>query len=204
MSRRPVPPLSALEQECRAWAEAVGATEKCLQAALSYVAVLHEGMEESNLLGFRTADKLILESLADGYALASELREPGQLVDVGSGAGLPGVGMALRWPEVQCFLVEPRSLRARFLERAVESADLQNVAVVQAKVPLWRPPQGIQTLYVGRAVAPPARFRSWLAPLCSVGDEVYTLADPGGARGWEDAPYRSYDRRRMAARWVPR
>jgi 16S rRNA (guanine527-N7)-methyltransferase len=79
------------------------------------------------------------------------------VVDLGSGAGLPGIPLAIAWPELPFVLVEPQRRRVAFLELAVERLGLRNVTIEGSRV------EGIQLTAgacVARAFAPPVR--TWL------------------------------------------
>ncbi len=91
---------------------------------------------------------------------------PGPAVDVGSGAGLPGIPLAISDPGRQWRLLEPRRRRAAFLEEAVRELDLANVEVVAdtaaGAAARFGPTHAVA---VARAVAPPARALALLRPL---------------------------------------
>lgn len=62
-----------------------------------------------------------------------------RIADVGSGAGFPGLPLAVTLPEARFFLVESRRRRASFLRHAVRSLGLQNVETIHGRVEQWRP-----------------------------------------------------------------
>src|SRR5919202_6792097 len=65
------------------------------------------------------------------------VRAARSIADVGSGAGWPGLALALALPEAHVFLVESAARHCRYLERAVERAGLRNVQVVHSRVEEW-------------------------------------------------------------------
>jgi 16S rRNA (guanine(527)-N(7))-methyltransferase RsmG len=119
---------------------------------------------------------------------------PASALDVGSGAGFPGIPLAVVWPETRVILLESRERKAGFLETAVRELGLRNVRVVCARLEDhgrgWH--AGEQAAAFIRAVGDlPGLLRS-LAPICAEGARwVYFLGsatagetlirDPGGS-----------------------
>lgn len=118
----------------------------------------------------RVARRHIQDSLS-ALALARRL-EPGSLaVDVGSGAGLPGIPLAISSPGVRWRLVEPRRRRAAFLEEAVRELRLEAEVIVAAAEQLASDPAfaGRHALATARALAAPTRSFALLKPLVAPG-----------------------------------
>ena len=65
-----------------------------------------------------------------------------RIIDVGSGGGLPGIPLALVFPEKQFFLLDSNGKKARFLQQAVLELELPNVSVVHARAEDWHPDPG--------------------------------------------------------------
>lgn len=83
----------------------------------------------------RDADRLFERHVLDSARAALGVREgDGRAVDAGSGAGLPGIPIAIARPQLEVTLVEPRQARIAFLELAVERLDLRNVRVTRGRV----------------------------------------------------------------------
>ena len=98
---------------------------------LTYSRLLLEANRQTNLVGAKSLDGLIAPHLLDSLAPLSGLRLAEPVVDLGSGAGLPGIPAAIAWPSMRIILLEPRAKRALFLENAVAHLALRNVTVVQ-------------------------------------------------------------------------
>ena len=110
-------------------------------ALLAYAALVIRWQRVANLTGAHTAAAFVREHVVDCLAVVPYLGvEP--LLDVGSGAGLPGVVIALARPELDVTLLEPRGKRARFLRQAAIELALPRVGVVQARVEAHRPATG--------------------------------------------------------------
>jgi 16S rRNA (guanine527-N7)-methyltransferase len=120
--------------------------------------------------------------------------EAGPAVDVGSGAGLPGIVMAAARPPRLWRLLEPRSKKAAFLELVVRELDLANVEIhpITAQQAAADPNlKEAHALAVSRALAPPAQSLEWLRPLVTPRGVVAvfvgkTAQMPSGAQEWGD------------------
>lgn len=84
------------------------------------------------------------------------------VIDVGSGAGLPGLVWAIARPDLAVTLLEPLARRVRFLEKAVTELDLNNVTVCRARAQEYR---GTAARVTARAVARTSALLGWLEPL---------------------------------------
>jgi 16S rRNA (guanine527-N7)-methyltransferase len=117
------------------------------------------------------------------------LPQDATVIDVGSGAGLPGLVWAIARPDLQITLVEPLERRVRFLEQAVAQLALPNVTVERARAQQVRITADRVT---ARAVARTAALVQWLAPLVAPGGEMVLLKgrqaadEVAEATGWLD------------------
>ncbi len=140
----------------------------------AYAELLATAGVERGLLGPREAPRLWERHLLNCAGVA-ELFEPGTTVlDLGSGAGLPGIVLAAARPDLTVVLVEPLLRRATFLTEAVESLGLSGVLVRRA-----RAEELVGTLLVdavtARAVAPLDRLAGWALPLLHPGGRLVAL-----------------------------
>ncbi|HEX2893464.1 MAG TPA: 16S rRNA (guanine(527)-N(7))-methyltransferase RsmG [Marmoricola sp.] len=120
------------------------------------------------LIGPREVPRLWERHLVN-CALVADLIDPGVTVcDIGSGAGLPGLVLAIRRPDLAVTLVEPLLRRTTFLDEVVVGLGLGNVEVVRARAAALH---GTRTFDVvtSRAVAPMDRLAEWSLPLVRAG-----------------------------------
>lgn len=123
-----------------------------------------------NLTGHRTpeaiARRLILDALAFGQALARELGEPASLADLGSGAGFPGLPLAILWPRCRVTLVEARERRHHFQRAAVRTLGLVNAEPRRGRIETLAPEP--HQVVVAQALARPEQaiglMLPWVAP----------------------------------------
>jgi 16S rRNA (guanine527-N7)-methyltransferase len=97
-----------------------------------FVALLTEETGRQNLVSKSTIPHLWKRHIADAAQLIVFAPRPGNWLDIGSGAGLPGMVVAILTANPM-LLVEPRRLRAEFLQHAAEALDLGGVEVIKAK-----------------------------------------------------------------------
>ncbi|MDP9022960.1 MAG: 16S rRNA (guanine(527)-N(7))-methyltransferase RsmG [Actinomycetota bacterium] len=127
-----------------------------------------------NLLSPRGLGELETRHIPEALALAELLPGGPALVDVGSGAGLPGMVIALARPDLDVTLVESTGKKARFLERAAADLDL-GVVVVNARIEADRSLAGRFDLATARAVAPLDRLVEWVVPVLRPGGRLYAV-----------------------------
>jgi 16S rRNA (guanine527-N7)-methyltransferase len=138
-----------------------------LEAAERYATTLATDGLTRGLLGPREADRIWDRHLLNSAVLAELIPPSGRVVDVGAGAGLPGIPLALALPYLQVTLLEPMLRRTTFLSEVVDDLHLQDrVVVLRGRAPesageLPFPPDCV----VARAVAPLDRLVSWTMPL---------------------------------------
>ena len=119
----------------------------------------------------RDPDRVIDDHLADSLvALELEpVRRARQAVDLGSGAGLPGLALAAALPEAQFVLLESAARKCAFLTQAAGVCRIPNVEVIHERAESWRAGLGSNDLVTARALAPLAVVAEYAAPLLRVG-----------------------------------
>ncbi len=147
-----------------------------LPTAVAYAEILAGAGVERGLLGPREAARIWHRHVLNS-AVLTELLSPGERVaDIGSGAGLPGIPLALAQPGLLMTLVEPMLRRSDFLRETVDELGL-DIRVVRgrAEEPAVRKQMGEMDVVVSRAVAPLGRLTRWCLPLVRVGGRMIAL-----------------------------
>jgi 16S rRNA (guanine527-N7)-methyltransferase len=98
-----------------------------------------------------------------------EVRGARAVADLGSGAGFPGLVLAVALPEASVALVESVARKCEFLERAVAAAGIANASVVWARAEEWAAGEGGNDLVLARALAPLAVLCEYASPLLQLG-----------------------------------
>jgi len=127
------------------------------------------------LIGPRETARLWDRHLLNCAVVAELLPERGELVDIGSGAGLPGIVLAMLRPGLHVVLLEPLLRRSVFLEECVSALGLQNATVVRARADDRAAARISADVATARAVAPLDRLVGWAAPLLRPGGELLAI-----------------------------
>jgi 16S rRNA (guanine527-N7)-methyltransferase len=100
-----------------------------------YIELLAVHNERSNLVGSSDPRRIADEMVLDALEMVTLMSAPeGRAVDIGSGAGLPGLPLAIWFPNWQFTLVEPRAKRIHFLSHARRTLQLENVTVREGRM----------------------------------------------------------------------
>ena len=128
-----------------------------------YVDILGGEGVARGLIGPREADRLWDRHIFNSAAINGLIRADADVVDVGSGAGLPGIPVAILRPDLRVTLLEPLLRRVTFLSETVTALGLDHrVRVVRARAEEHAEQYDV---VVARAVAPLSRLVGWCTPL---------------------------------------
>lgn len=175
---RLTPPPDRVDADRRSLAEGVQSLGLAVPAAardgmLAFRDLLVRWNRVHNLTAVRDPRQMIARHLLDSLAVAPYL-VGSRCLDVGSGAGLPGIPLALAEPERQFTLLDSRAKRTRFLRQAVIELELGNVEVVHSRVEVFHPPTLYDTV-VSRAFARLTEFIRVAGPLCAPSGELLAM-----------------------------
>ena len=123
---------------------------------LDYLALLQKWNRTYNLTAVREPSKMVAQHLLDCLAVAPHVTAR-TIVDVGSGAGLPGIPLALALPQASVTLLESSHKKAAFLQQAKIELKLDNVAVACERVQAWQPGAAFE-MVISRAFSDLAEF----------------------------------------------
>jgi 16S rRNA (guanine527-N7)-methyltransferase len=127
------------------------------------------------LIGPRETGRLWDRHLLNCAPVADLLPLRGTLVDIGSGAGLPGIVLAMLRPALDVILLEPLLRRSVFLDECVTELGLTNTTVVRARAEDKAARHIRADIATARAVAPLDRLTGWAAPLLRPGGELLAI-----------------------------
>jgi 16S rRNA (guanine527-N7)-methyltransferase len=161
-----------------------------LPAVQLFVARLASAGVARGLIGPREVPRLWERHVLNSAAVAEAVPQGAHVVDVGSGAGLPGIPLGLARPDLSLTLVEPMARRVEFLQEAV--AELAGVQRTPWRVVRGRAEErsvagavGPVDVVTARAVAPLPRLVGWCRGLLRPGTQLVALV---GARALEELP----------------
>jgi 16S rRNA (guanine527-N7)-methyltransferase len=144
-----------------------------IELARQFTAALGEHGEERGLVGPLEPPRLWSRHILNSAVIAP-LFSPGRVGDVGSGAGLPGLVLAIARPDVQWVLIEPMERRVAWLTEQVDALGLDNVEVVRARAEDWRFGPVLDAV-TARAVSALRTLAPITAPLVRDGGELILL-----------------------------
>jgi 16S rRNA (guanine527-N7)-methyltransferase len=161
-----------------------------LPAATAFVGRLSTDGVTRGLIGPREVPRLWERHVLNSAAVAEAVPPGARVVDVGSGAGLPGIPLGLARPDIELTLVEPMARRVEFLEEVV--AELAAPAGLRWRVVRGRAEDrsvatavGAVDVVTARAVAPLPRLVGWVRGLMRPGAQLVALV---GARALAELP----------------
>lgn len=145
-------------------------------AAVRYAEILAGAGVERGLLGPREVERLWDRHIFNSVAIA-DLIDPGEAVaDIGSGAGLPGIPLALARPDVSVTLIEPLLRRSEFLREVIDELGISSAVVRgRAEDRAVRECVGEQDAVVSRAVASLDKLAKWSTPLLRPGGRMLAM-----------------------------
>lgn len=132
---------------------------------LAYLAELQKWNSAYNLTAIRDPQEMVTRHLLDSLAVLPHLSGT-RLLDAGSGAGLPGIPLALAQPDFQVTLLDSGGKKTRFLRHVQRQLNLNNVDVVEARAEAFQPEQLFDTV-ISRAFGGLAEFLQATAKLAS-------------------------------------
>lgn len=145
-----------------------------IAAARAFTAALAEHGEERGLIGPLEPPRLWTRHVLNSVVAAPLFSSGGRVADIGSGAGLPGLVLAIARPDVQWVLIEPMERRVAWLDEQVAALELDNVEVVRGRGEDWK--QGaVLDAVTARAVSALRTLIPLTAPLVRDGGELILL-----------------------------
>lgn len=144
---------------------------------LGYLQLLLRWNQTYNLTAIRAPEAMLTRHLLDSLAMAP-VWTTHELADIGAGAGLPGIPLAILHPERRVVLIESNGKKCRFLREAKRTLALDGVEVVEARAERFRPPAPLAAA-TARAVAPIAELTGWCRAWLAPGGRLLAMKGPG-------------------------
>lgn len=132
---------------------------------ITYLTLLNKWNKAYNLTAIRSLEGMVTHHVLDSLAILPWIKGP-QLLDVGTGAGLPGIPLALAVPSLNVVLLDSNGKKIRFLREVKRTLELTNVEIVQTRAEAYHPPSGFDTV-TSRAFSTLESFVHWTRHLLS-------------------------------------
>jgi len=149
-------------------------SDQQIMQLLKYVELLKSWNKSYNLTAITDPFKSISYHLLDSLSILPAVGQKQVLLDVGSGAGLPGLPLAIAMPQSEWTLLDSNGKKTRFVQQALASCQIKNVAVVKSRIEDYhvRPPW---QMIVSRAFASLADFVESVSHLCDQQTVLLTM-----------------------------
>lgn len=148
-------------------------TETQLDQCIAYVTLLDKWNSAYNLTSVRNPQEMLIKHVLDSLVVAPHLTG-NHFIDVGTGPGLPGILLAIYYPEKKFTLLDSLGKRIRFLNQVKLQLDLKNVNPIQCRVEEHLPEQGYDGV-ISRAFASLNDMLSWCKHLPAVNGQFFAM-----------------------------
>ena len=149
-----------------------------LEQFFEYMKLLIEWNEKMNLTAITDPDEIILKHFIDSITILKEIKEESMIVDVGTGAGFPGIPLSIMNSTLKITLVDSLNKRLIFLQEVVKKLKLKNIEIIHARAEelgqnkKYREKFDIAT---SRAVANLSTLSEYLIPLVKIDGKVISM-----------------------------
>ena len=143
------------------------------QGLLQYLELLRKWNKVYNLTAIRDTEQMMSHHLLDSLSIVPYVRGP-RVLDMGCGAGLPGIPLALARPDLQVVMMDANAKKTRFVQRAITELKLDNAEAVHARAEDYTAPGGFDTV-TSRAFSSLEDFLGLAAPYLQKGGQLLAM-----------------------------
>jgi len=143
-----------------------------------YMNLLIEWNEKINLTAITDPEEIILKHFIDSITILKDIPDNSKIVDVGTGAGFPGIPLSIMNPTLKITLVDSLNKRLIFLQEVVDKLQLKNIEIVHARAEEFGQNKKYRESFdisTSRAVANLATLSEYLIPLVKVNGKVVSM-----------------------------
>ena len=143
------------------------------QDLLQYLELLRKWNKVYNLTAIRDAEQMLSHHLLDSLSIVPYVRGP-RVLDMGCGAGLPGIPLAMARPDLQVVMMDANAKKTRFVQQAITELNLDNAEAVHARAEDYTAPGGFDTV-TSRAFSSLEDFLGLAAPYLRKGGQLLAM-----------------------------
>lgn len=143
-----------LQRDLRAGIEALGLSlhQSQLDQLIEYLYLLQKWNHHYNLTAISELDRMLSHHIFDSLSILKAVGNCNKALDVGSGAGLPGIPLAIAMPDTVWVMLDSSAKKTRFIQQAIAHCGIRNAQVVHARVQDYHAPDSLDFI-VSRAYA---------------------------------------------------
>lgn len=156
----------------------INLTENQIEKFYQYMKILLEWNKKINLTAITDENEIILKHFVDSLTVLKYINENDRIIDVGTGAGFPGIPIAIMMPNVKITLLDSLNKRINFLNEVIKELDLKNVETIHSRSEdcgkdiLYREKYDIS---IARAVANLSTLSEYLLPFVKIGGKMICM-----------------------------
>lgn len=175
-SANDAPQHSRLRQQLITGIESLGlsVSEQQLAQLLAYLSLFAKWNGAYNLSAVRNIEEMVSRHLLDSLSIVPFIQGGGQWLDVGSGGGLPGIPLAILFPQKQLTLLDSNGKKTRFLFQVKTELQLDSLNVLQSRVESYQPTQAFDLVF-SRAFASIGELLTSCAHLVTDGGRFFAM-----------------------------
>ena len=155
--------------------------EKQINQFYNYMKMIQEWNEKINLTAILEPKEIILKHFIDSMSILKNIKENDKIVDIGTGAGFPGIPIKISKSDTEIVLLDSLNKRIKFLDEVIKFLELKNIKTIHSRAEDF----GSNSLYrekfdvaVSRAVAPMNILLEYLIPTVKVGGICICMKGP--------------------------
>ena len=148
--------------------------QMAMDKLLAYVDLLVKWNATYNLTAIRNGDEMVTQHLLDSMSILPHLEGVGSLADIGSGAGLPGIPLAIARPDLQVTLIDSVQKKSAFQQQAKIDLGLKNVSVYSGRIEDFKQ-HGVFDAVTARAFSDLPLLVKGGAPLLKIDGRIYAM-----------------------------
>ncbi len=149
------------------------ATDDLCEKLHLFINLLQKWNQAFNLTAIKDPDDMLSLHLFDSLAIAKLIHD-NTILDVGTGAGLPGIPLALYYPDKQFVLLDSNSKKTRFITQVVHELNINNIEVVKERIEAYNPRHDFANI-VSRAFTSLEKFVELTSRLCSHNGQILAM-----------------------------
>ena len=162
-------------------------SEKQLNQFYNYMNILIEWNKVMNLTNITEPEEIIQKHFVDSLTVLKSIKENASIIDVGTGAGFPGIPIKIAFPETRITLLDSLNKRIKFLEEVINKLELKNIETIHGRAEEVAHNKNYREKYdiaIARAVAPLNVLSEYLLPFVKIGGYAICMK---GVKGKEEA-----------------